>query len=104
MTIPKCTRRPDTSDRKSVDPDTPPGYARGLFGMRRHSQDKVAELTARRMKRRAVPTKPDAPDVAIAAWERVLHSLAGFTETTAALTAAIGVFCEPGSRRSTSTW
>lgn len=59
-------------------------YARGLFEMWRHSPDKVAELTARRMKRQAVLAKPDAPDVVIVIWERVLHTLVGSPETMAA--------------------
>lgn len=55
-------------------------YARALFEMWRNSPDKVAELTARRINRQQVLTKPDAPDVVMVIWERALHTLVGSPE------------------------
>jgi hypothetical protein len=40
----------------------------------------VKELTERRLKRRAVLTKPDAPDVVMVIWERALYTLVGSPE------------------------
>lgn len=52
-------------------------YAQSLFMTWRHSPEKVKELTARRIKRRSVLTRPDPPDVAVVIWEHALHNLVG---------------------------
>lgn len=55
-------------------------YARSLFEMWRNTPERVNELTARRVKRRDVLTRPEAPDVVIVLWERVLYTLVGTPE------------------------
>lgn len=59
-------------------------YARHLFLGWRNSAEKVKELTGRRLKRRAVLTKDDAPDVVVVIWERALYTLVGSPEVMAA--------------------
>lgn len=59
-------------------------YARGLFEMWRHTPEKVEELTAKRVKRRDILTRPEAPDVVIVIWERALYTLVGSPEVMVA--------------------
>lgn len=56
-------------------------YARSLFMMWRNTPEKVEELTARRLRRRDILAKPDAPDVVIIIWERALYTPVGTPET-----------------------